>query len=75
LSASRDRAGGDAEWLALAYEVLPGNTADSKTLPMFLCKIQQQYGKARRVWVTEAVQDALVKGGIEFLDADQKARR
>ena len=35
------------EGLPLAYEVLPGNTADSKTLRMFLCKIEQQYGKAR----------------------------
>src|SRR5438309_10987766 len=37
--------------LPLAYEVLPGNTADSKTLRMFLGKIEQQYGKARRGWV------------------------
>src|ERR1700730_9835065 len=34
--------------LPLAYEVLPGNTADSKTLRTFLGKIEQQYGKARR---------------------------
>jgi hypothetical protein len=39
--------------LPLAYEVLPGNTADSKTLRMFLAKIEQQYGKARRVWVMD----------------------
>jgi hypothetical protein len=32
------------------YEVLPGNTADCKTLWMFLDKIEQQYGRARRVW-------------------------
>jgi hypothetical protein len=37
--------------LPLAYEVLPGNTADCKTLRMFLAKIEQQYGRARRVWV------------------------
>src|SRR6185369_17865739 len=37
----------------LAYEVLPGNTADSKTLRMFLKRIEQQYGKARRVWVMD----------------------
>src|ERR1700757_1948807 len=36
------------EGLPLAYEVLPGNTADSKTLRTFLSKIEQQYGKARR---------------------------
>jgi len=39
--------------LPLAYEVLPGNTADSKTLRMFLAKIEQHYGKARRVWVMD----------------------
>src|SRR5271170_334007 len=42
-----------AEGLPLAYEVLPGNTADSKTLPTFLSKIEKQYGKARRVWVMD----------------------
>jgi len=39
--------------LPLAYEVLPGNTADSKTLRPFLSKIEAQYGKARRVWVMD----------------------
>src|SRR5208283_4631756 len=38
---------------ALAYEVLPGNTADCKTLRSFLAKIEGQYGKARRVWVMD----------------------
>jgi len=41
------------EGLPLAYEVLPGNTADSKTLRLFLSKIETQYGKARRVWVMD----------------------
>jgi len=39
--------------LPLGYEVLPGNTADSKTLRGFLGKIEKQYGKARRVWVMD----------------------
>jgi hypothetical protein len=39
--------------LPLPYEVLPGNTADCKTLRMFLHKIEQQYGRARRVWVMD----------------------
>jgi transposase len=39
--------------LPLAYEVLPGNTADSKTLRLFLDKIEQQYGRVRRVWVMD----------------------
>ncbi len=41
------------EGLPIAYEVLPGNTADSKTLRAFLDKIESQYGKARRVWVMD----------------------
>jgi hypothetical protein len=41
------------EGLPLGYEVLPGNTADSKTLRLFLAKIERQYGKARRVWVMD----------------------
>jgi hypothetical protein len=39
--------------LPLAYEVLPGNTADCKTLPPFLEKIEEQYGRARRIWVMD----------------------
>jgi Transposase DDE domain len=39
--------------LPLAYEVLPGNTADCTTLRSFLDKITQQYGRARRVWVMD----------------------
>jgi hypothetical protein len=39
--------------LPLAYEVLPGNTADSTTLREFLRKIEAQYGKARRIWVMD----------------------
>jgi transposase len=39
--------------LPLAYEVLPGNTKDSKTLRAFLAKIEAQYGKARRIWVMD----------------------
>ena len=39
--------------LPLAYEVLPGNTADNTTLRAFLARIEHQYGKARRVWVMD----------------------
>jgi hypothetical protein len=39
--------------LPLAYEVLAGNTKDCTTLRMFLHKIEQQYGRARRVWVMD----------------------
>ncbi len=41
------------EGLPLAYEVLPGNTADSTTLKGFLASIERQYGKARRIWVMD----------------------
>ena len=37
----------------LAYEVLPGNTADKTTLRAFLSKIEAQYGKAERIWVMD----------------------
>ena len=37
----------------LAYEVLPGNTADCTTLRDALHKIEAQYGKADRIWVMD----------------------
>jgi hypothetical protein len=37
----------------LAYEVLPGNTADCTTLRGALQKIEAQYGKAKRIWVMD----------------------
>jgi transposase len=41
------------EGLPLAYEVLPGNTADKTTLRDFLDRIERQYGKARRIWLMD----------------------
>jgi transposase len=41
------------EGFPLAYEVLPGNTADRTTLRTFLEKIEAQYGKAQRIWVMD----------------------
>ncbi len=41
------------EGFPLAYEVLPGNTADKTTLRTFLEKIETQYGKAERIWVMD----------------------
>jgi hypothetical protein len=41
------------EGFPLAYEVLPGNTADKTTLRGFLKKIEGQYGKAERIWVMD----------------------
>ena len=37
----------------LAYEVMPGNTADKTTLRGFLQRIETQYGKAGRIWVMD----------------------
>jgi transposase len=41
------------EGFPLAYEVLPGNTSDRTTLGAFLSKIEEQYGKAERVWLMD----------------------
>lgn len=41
------------EGFPLAYEVLEGNTADRTTLGDFLRRIENSYGKARRVWVMD----------------------
>ena len=37
----------------LAYEVMPGNTSEQKTLRLFLDRIESQFGKARRVWLMD----------------------
>jgi transposase len=37
----------------LAYEVLSGNTSDRTTLRDFLKRIEEQYGKAERIWVMD----------------------
>jgi len=41
------------EGFPLAYEVLEGNTSDRTTLRDFLERIENSYGKARRVWVMD----------------------
>lgn len=41
------------EGFPLAYEVMAGNTADNTTLHGFLKKIEDQYGKAERIWVMD----------------------
>ncbi len=41
------------EGFPLAYEVLAGNTSDKATLADFLRKIEEQYGKAQRIWVMD----------------------
>jgi transposase len=41
------------EGFPLGYEVLAGNTSDKTTLREFLRKIEEQYGKAERIWVMD----------------------
>jgi transposase len=41
------------EGFPLSYEVLAGNTADSTTLGAFLDRIEQRYGRAKRIWVMD----------------------
>jgi hypothetical protein len=70
------------EGLPLAYEVLPGNTSDSKTLRSFLAKIEHQYGKAQRVWCmdrgvpTEAVLQEMRRSDppVQYLVGTPKGR-
>jgi hypothetical protein len=61
------------EGLPLAYEMMPGNTADKTTLRAMLATIRRRFGAAERIWImdrgipTEAVleelraQDAMVR--------------
>jgi hypothetical protein len=68
------------EGFPLAYEVLPGNTADNTTLPAFLAQIEARYGQARRIWVmdrgipTEAHLAALRARGAHYIVGTPKGR-
>ncbi len=68
------------EGFPLAYEVLPGNTADNTTLPAFLAQIEARYGQARRIWVldrgipTEAHLAALRARGAQYIVGTPKGR-
>jgi hypothetical protein len=70
------------EGFPLCYEVMAGNTSDRTTLRQFLQKIENQYGKARRVWImdrgipTEEVLDEMRKSEapIHYLVGTPKGR-
>lgn len=68
------------EGFPLAYEVLPGNTADNTTLPAFLEQIEARYGQARRIWVmdrgipTEAHLLQLRQRGVRYVVGTPKGR-
>jgi len=42
-----------AEGFPLAYEVMPGNTADNTTLAEFLEKIERQCGRSDQTWIMD----------------------
>ena len=68
------------EGFPLAYEVMPGNTADKTTLAGFLDRIEAQYGKADRIWVmdrgipTEETLATMRAGGVSYLVGTPKGR-
>ncbi|MGL6111687.1 MAG: IS1634 family transposase [Rubrivivax sp.] len=68
------------EGFPLSYEVLAGNTADSTTLSDFLDRIEQRYGKAKRIWVmdrgipTEDSLDKMRRIGASYLVGTPKGR-
>ncbi|MCC7463176.1 MAG: IS1634 family transposase [Gammaproteobacteria bacterium] len=70
------------EGLPVAYEVLPGNAAESTTLRGFLQRIEHQYGKAQRIWCmdrgipTEAVLEEMRASDppVQYLVGTPKGR-
>jgi transposase len=68
------------EGFPLSYEVLPGNTADNTTLRGFLKRIEERYGKARRIWVmdrgipTEEVLTEMRASNVSYLVGTPKGR-
>jgi len=68
------------EGFPVAYEVMPGNTADCTTLRSFLDKIEGLYGKARRIWLmdrgipTEATLEELRSRGGMYVVGTPKGR-
>jgi hypothetical protein len=68
------------EGFPLAYEVMPGNTADSSTLMDFVEMIEVQYGKINRTWVmdrgipTEVSLAMMRAAGLNYLVGTPKGR-
>jgi hypothetical protein len=70
------------EGLPLAYEMLPGNTADKTTLRGMLATIRRRFGAAERIWVmdrgipTEEVLTELraADSGVRYLVGTPKGR-
>ena len=70
------------EGLPLAYEMLPGNTADKTTLRAMLATIRRRYGAAERIWImdrgipTEEILTELraADSGVRYLVGTPKGR-
>ena len=70
------------EGLPLAYEMLPGNTADKTTLRAMLAKIRTRFGAVERIWVmdrgvpTEEILTELRRedSGVRYLVGPPKGR-
>jgi transposase len=68
------------EGFPLSYEVMSGDTADSTTLSGFLDRIEQRYGRAKRIWVMDRgipTEDSLAKMrsiGASYLVGTPKGR-
>jgi transposase len=68
------------EGFPVAYEVMPGNTSDKTTLPDFLRKIENQYGKRNRLWImdrgipTEAALEEMRAEGASYLVGTPRGR-
>jgi hypothetical protein len=66
--------------LPMAYEVYPGNTRDQSTLREFLDRIQERFGKARRVWLmdrgipTEETLEQMRDDNVAYLVGTPKGR-
>jgi transposase len=64
----------------LAYEVMPGNTADSSTLREFLELIEKRHGKIHRTWLmdrgipTEETLEQMRSDGVGYLVGTPKGR-
>ncbi len=68
------------EGFPVAYEVMPGNTSDKTTLPGFLQKVEDQYGKVNRLWImdrgipTEDALEQMREQGARYLVGTPRGR-
>jgi transposase len=58
------------EGIPLGYEIFPGNTTDVKTLCEIVAKMEQRYGRARRVWVMD--RGMVSQANLDWLRQEQR---